>query len=61
LQLNYALVTDPADGLAKDGKFDMEGFKNVVRLRAQFGGSARQIRPRNTSTSPSDQKALAGL
>jgi hypothetical protein len=38
LQLNYALVTDPADGLAKDGKFDMEGFKNVVRLRAQFGG-----------------------
>jgi hypothetical protein len=38
LQLNYALVTDPADGLAKDGKFDMAGFKNVLKLRAQFEG-----------------------
>jgi len=34
LQLNYALVTDPADGLAKDGKSDMEAFKNVLKLRA---------------------------
>ena len=44
MQLNCALVTDPADGLAKDGKFDMEGFKNVLKLRAeiegQWGGTA---------------------
>jgi ABC-type nitrate/sulfonate/bicarbonate transport system substrate-binding protein len=56
----YALVTDPSNGLAKDGKFDMEGFKNVLKLRAQFEGG--------TPNSPGTyvdfsyyEKALAGL
>jgi ABC-type nitrate/sulfonate/bicarbonate transport system substrate-binding protein len=56
----YALVTDPSNGLAKDGKFDMEGFKNVLKLRAQFEGG--------TPNSPGAyvdfsyyEKALAGL
>jgi ABC-type nitrate/sulfonate/bicarbonate transport system substrate-binding protein len=35
---SYALVTDPADGIAKDAKFDMEGFKNVLKLRAEIEG-----------------------
>lgn len=34
----YAIVTDPAEGFAKDGKFDMDGFKNVLKLRAEIEG-----------------------
>jgi NitT/TauT family transport system substrate-binding protein len=34
----YAVVTDPADGFAKDGKFDLDGFKNVLKLRADIEG-----------------------
>jgi ABC-type nitrate/sulfonate/bicarbonate transport system substrate-binding protein len=34
----YAIVTDPAVGFAKDGKFDMAGFKNVLKLRAEIEG-----------------------
>jgi ABC-type nitrate/sulfonate/bicarbonate transport system substrate-binding protein len=35
---SYAIVTDPAEGMAKDAKFDMEGFKNVLKLRAEIEG-----------------------
>ena len=39
-----AIVTDPATGMAKDAKFDMAGFRNVLKLRAeiegQWGGKA---------------------
>ena len=35
---SYAVVTDPADGFAKDGKFDLDGFKNVLKLRAEMEG-----------------------
>lgn len=34
----YAVVTNPVDGFAKDGKFDLEGFKNVLKLRAEIEG-----------------------
>jgi ABC-type nitrate/sulfonate/bicarbonate transport system substrate-binding protein len=34
----YAVVTDPADGFARDGKFDLVGFKNVLKLRAEIEG-----------------------
>jgi ABC-type nitrate/sulfonate/bicarbonate transport system substrate-binding protein len=56
----YALVTDPADGLAKDGKFDMEGFKNVLKLRTQFEGGT-QNPPEKYVDFSYYQKALAGL
>lgn len=40
---SYAVVTNPVDGFAKDGKFDPAGFENVLRLRAeieeQWGGT----------------------
>jgi ABC-type nitrate/sulfonate/bicarbonate transport system substrate-binding protein len=40
---SYAVATDPPDNIAKDAKFNMEGFKNVLKLRAeiegQWGGS----------------------
>jgi ABC-type nitrate/sulfonate/bicarbonate transport system substrate-binding protein len=35
---SYAAVTHPTDGMAKDAKFDMEGFKNVLKLRAEIEG-----------------------
>src|SRR6516164_3040919 len=45
----YAVATDPPDSIAKDAKkFDMEGFKNVLKLRAeiegQWGGNPRRRR-----------------
>ena len=35
----YAFATDPAEGFAKDGKVDIEGFRNVLKLRAQHLGT----------------------
>ena len=34
----YAYVTDPSEGFNKDSQFDMEGFKNVLKLRAEIEG-----------------------
>ena len=34
----YEVVTDPVEGFSKDAKFDMEGFKNVLKLRAEIEG-----------------------
>src|SRR5712691_1848037 len=36
--LSCGVATDPADSIAKDAKFDMEGFKNVLKLRAEMEG-----------------------
>ena len=35
---SHALATDPVDGMAKDAKFDLEGFRNVLKLRAEIEG-----------------------
>ena len=35
---SYVVATDPADSIAKDAKFDMDGFKNVLKLRAEIEG-----------------------
>lgn len=32
----YAVVTDKTEGFAKDGQFDVEGFNNVLKLRAEY-------------------------
>jgi ABC-type nitrate/sulfonate/bicarbonate transport system substrate-binding protein len=34
----YAIAADPADGLARDAKLDLDGFANVLRLRAEIEG-----------------------
>jgi ABC-type nitrate/sulfonate/bicarbonate transport system substrate-binding protein len=34
----YAIVTDPGSGIAKDARFDMAGFRNVLGLRAEIEG-----------------------
>jgi ABC-type nitrate/sulfonate/bicarbonate transport system substrate-binding protein len=36
---SYEIATDPADGLAKDAMLDLEGFRNVLKLRATQAGN----------------------
>jgi ABC-type nitrate/sulfonate/bicarbonate transport system substrate-binding protein len=35
---SYQTVAHPTEGFAKDARFDMEGFKNVLKLRAEIEG-----------------------
>ena len=35
---SYAVVTDPVGGFVKDAKFNMQGFRNVLKLRAEIEG-----------------------
>jgi NitT/TauT family transport system substrate-binding protein len=35
----WELMADPKFGLARDGAFDMQGFRNVLALRAEIEGS----------------------
>ena len=44
----YEIEADPVTGLAKDARFDMDGFRNVLRLRAEHEGG----------TPPSPEKYL---
>ncbi len=36
----YAVAADPASGMARDAGFDLEGFQNVLKLRADWTGAA---------------------
>jgi ABC-type nitrate/sulfonate/bicarbonate transport system substrate-binding protein len=36
---NLALLTAPGSGSAVDGRFDLEGFRNVLRIRAEVLGT----------------------
>ena len=57
---NYAVAADPADGLARDAKFDLAGFSNVLKLRADWTGVAPGA-PEKYLDLSYHQKALAGL
>lgn len=35
----YAVATDPAEGLARDGRIDLEGLRSVLKLRATHLGT----------------------
>jgi ABC-type nitrate/sulfonate/bicarbonate transport system substrate-binding protein len=35
---SYTVATAGADGIAKDAQFDLEGFRNVLKLRAEIEG-----------------------
>jgi ABC-type nitrate/sulfonate/bicarbonate transport system substrate-binding protein len=56
----YEIEADPATGLSRDAKFDMEGFKNVLRLRAEFEGGTAPA-PEKYLDLSYYQRALAGL
>jgi hypothetical protein len=55
-----AAATDPASGLARDAAFDLEGFKTVLRLRAQSEGAGLSPPERYYDLS-FHRLALAGL
>jgi ABC-type nitrate/sulfonate/bicarbonate transport system substrate-binding protein len=56
----YAVAADPADGMARDASFDLEGFKNVLKLRADWTGAAPGAADKYLDLSYY-QTALAGL
>jgi len=37
-QRTYRMLADPARGFTPDAKFDLEGFKNMLALRAEMEG-----------------------
>ena len=59
----YDLAAHPVTGFAKDAKLDMEGFRNVLKLRAeilgQWGGTPPA--PDKYIDLTYYQRALAGL
>ena len=57
----YEVATDPAEGLAKDSKLDMEGFRNVLKLRATHESGGAAPSPEKYIDLSYYQKALAGL
>jgi ABC-type nitrate/sulfonate/bicarbonate transport system substrate-binding protein len=61
--LCYGVATDPADGMTKDAALDPQGFRNVLKLRAeiegQWGGKAPP--PDRYLELSYYEKALAGL
>jgi ABC-type nitrate/sulfonate/bicarbonate transport system substrate-binding protein len=57
---SYAIATDPKSGFAKDAKLDMEGLKNVLKLRADWTGVTPGAPDRYIDLSY-HQKALSGL
>jgi len=56
----YEAVANPDSGIAKDGAFDIEGFRNVLSLRTQFqGGEA--LSPEKYIDLSYYRQALTGL
>lgn len=56
----YAIAVDPKGGMAKDAEFDMDGFKNVLKLRADWTGLTPGA-PEKYIDLSYYKKALAGL
>jgi ABC-type nitrate/sulfonate/bicarbonate transport system substrate-binding protein len=56
----HAAATDPIRGLAKEAIFDLEGFKTVLRLRADFEGRTSAT-PEKYFDLSFHRRALAGL
>jgi ABC-type nitrate/sulfonate/bicarbonate transport system substrate-binding protein len=58
---SYDVAADPKVGFARDAAFDLDGFRNVLKIRAEFqGGSAPPPAEKYLDLSY-HQKALAGL
>ena len=59
----YATAADPKTGFARDAKLDIEGFKNVLRLRAEHQGQwgGKPPAPDKYLDLSYYEKALAGL
>jgi hypothetical protein len=59
----YEMAGDPRKGFAKDAKFDMEGFRNVLKLRAEILGQwgGHPPAPDKYLDLSYHERALAGL
>ena len=59
----YEIATDPAEGFAKDSALDLEGFRNVLKLRATHLGTWGVVAPATEKYIDLSyyQKAFAGL
>jgi len=59
----YEIATDPAEGFAKDSALDLEGFRNVLKLRATHLGTWGGVAPAPEKYIDLSyyQKAFAGL
>jgi ABC-type nitrate/sulfonate/bicarbonate transport system substrate-binding protein len=51
----------PQGGVAKDAAFDMEGFRNTLKLRAEMAGGNPAAKPDKYIDLSYYQRALAGL
>lgn len=58
---SYDIATDPKEGYDKDAALNMEGVKNVLRLRAQYAGGGAPAAPEQYIDPSFYQKAKAGL
>jgi hypothetical protein len=56
----YTLLVDPARGFTPDAQFDMEGFRNLLALRAEIEGGAAP-RPEKYLDLSYYRRAIAGL
>jgi ABC-type nitrate/sulfonate/bicarbonate transport system substrate-binding protein len=59
----YAVATDPVEGFARDAALDLEGFRNVLKLRATHLGTWGGVAPAPEKYIDLSyyQKAFAGL
>jgi ABC-type nitrate/sulfonate/bicarbonate transport system substrate-binding protein len=58
----YAVLVDPVRGFAPDARFDMEGFRNLLALRAEIEGGGRAPRsPESYLDLSHYRRALAAL
>ena len=55
------LAVGPNGGVAKDARFDIEGFRTTLRLRAEFLGQAQPADPNKYLDLSLYERALAGL
>lgn len=58
---SYDVAADPKVGFARDAKFDIDGFRNVLKIRAEFQGSGQAPAAEKYLDLSYHQKALAGL
>lgn len=57
----YELAADPQLGFARDARFDLDGFRNVLKIRAEFDGSNTPPPAEKYLDLSYHQKALSGL
>jgi ABC-type nitrate/sulfonate/bicarbonate transport system substrate-binding protein len=59
---SFEAAADPKVGFARDAQFDLDGFRNVLKIRAEFEGGGATPQPVERYLDLSyHQKALAGL